>query len=216
MRTTSDPRVNYAALTPYTPYITSWSSENDLPTQIVELPGRPGIGYADETIIDRDSRGALWLRTPFQPGHGQPEFARVHPLRQRRAMQRLLCNVCAGPADHTAAGTLWLVRDYRDDWPNWPERMGVNEPPVCLPCARVAARLCPALRKGAAAIRARHAPIAGVSGMVYRSGGGTAPVAIAERSVAYEDPAIHWTQAAKLLRELHDCTIVPLEDILRS
>lgn len=208
--------VNHAALAPYTPYITSWSGEIDLPAQVIELRGRTSIGYADETVIDRDSRGALWLRAPSQPGHGQPQFARVHPLRQRRAMQRLLCNVCAGPADHTDDGTLWLVRDYRDDWPGWPERMGVTEPPVCAPCVRVAVRLCPALRKGAAAIRARHAPVAGVSGMRYRSGDGLVPVAIGEKTVAYEDPCIRWIQASKLVRELRGCTIVPLEELCRS
>lgn len=45
-------------------------------------------------------------------------------------MQRLLCNVCAQPADRSDDGVLWLLRDFRDDWPNWPQGMGAVEPPV--------------------------------------------------------------------------------------
>lgn len=69
--------------------------------------------------------------------------------------------VCAGPADRTDDGMLWLLTDHRTDWPGWPDRMGVNEPPVCLPCARLSVRLCPALRKGAALVRAGRYELAG-------------------------------------------------------
>jgi hypothetical protein len=205
-----EPRVNYAALIPYTPYVTQWSEEREPPCQVIERPGR-GIAYLDEMVSDRDSRGVLWFRTPSHPGHGEPLFAKVHPLRQRRAMLRLLCNVCAGPADQNEEGVLWLLRDFRDDWPGWPENMGVVEPPVCVPCVRVASRLCPALRKGAIAVRVRHAPVAGVRGLLYRSGGGLAPVP--EITLAYEDPRVRWVRAINLVRELHDCTIVELADM---
>jgi hypothetical protein len=214
-QTARDPRVNYAALTPYTPYITSWSEEKDPPYQLIERPGR-GIAYMDETLHDRDNRGALWLRTPWRPGSGQPQFARVHPFRQRRAMQRLLCNVCAKPADHADDGVLWLLRDFRDDWPGWPENMAVNEPPICVPCVQLAHRLCPALRQGAVALRVRHAPIIGVHGMLYRSNSGPVPLPIGEKTIPYDDPAIGWVRAAKLVRELHDCTIVEVEALCRS
>jgi hypothetical protein len=80
------------------PYITAWSEEPAPPVVLVERPG-VGIAYRDEVMADRDSRGVLWCRTPFRPGQGRPEFGRVHPARQRRTMQRLLCQVCAGPAD---------------------------------------------------------------------------------------------------------------------
>jgi hypothetical protein len=208
-------RINYTALTPYTPYITSWSGENDPSYQLIEYPGR-GIIYLDEELHDRDNHGALWLRTHWRPGHGQPQFARVHPVRQRRTMQRLLCNVCAKPADRTKDGVLWLLRDFRDDWPGWPENMAVNEPPVCMPCAGLASQLCPALRRGAVAVRARHAPIAGVHGTLYRSSGDLVPVATGDATIPYDDPAIRWVQAAKLVRELHDCTVVELDALCRN
>lgn len=201
---------NYAALVPYTPYITSWSEERGHPATVVERPGR-GIGYADETLYDRDRHGVLWLRNPVKQGVGEPEFARVHPLRQRRAMNRLLCNVCANPANRSDEGVLWLLRDYRDDWPGWPERMAVNEPPVCIPCARRASRLCPAMRRGAVAVRARHYPIAGVHGALYQTTGTPWPAVVDYRDVPYDDPAARWVQASKIFRQLGDCTIVPLD-----
>ena len=174
-----DTRFNYTALIPYTPYITQWSEEREPEALLVERPGR-GIAYLDETLADRDNRGVLWYRTPSHPGHGRPLFAKVHPLRQRRTMRRMLCNVCAKPADRNNEGALWLLRDFRDDWPGWPEKMGAVEPPVCLPCARRASRLCPALQKGAVAVRVQHAPIAGVRGALYRRTGGPVPEAVEE------------------------------------
>src|SRR5262245_43809587 len=95
------------------PYITTWSEEKHPPYELVEIPGR-GIAYRDETLADRDSNGVLWFHTPFRPGQGRPEFGKVHPARQRRTMQRLLCQVCAGPADTTEDGVLWLLKDHRE------------------------------------------------------------------------------------------------------
>lgn len=92
------------------PYITSWSAEQDLPYRLVERPGL-GIGYTDESFGDRDAHGVLWQRAAVRHGVGRPEFGKVHPLRQRRAMRQLLCQVCAGPADRNYDGVLWLLRD---------------------------------------------------------------------------------------------------------
>ena len=190
------------------PFITTWSGEHPLPTQVIERRGA-GIGFADETLGDRDEHGVLWRRVPSRPGTGRPRFGEVHPLRQRRTMRRLLCQVCAGPADHTDLGTLWLVRDHRDDWPQWPEHMAATEPPVCLPCARTSVRACPALRNGYAAIRVGRSVISGVYGAQYLPGPGL-PIAAADVTLAYDDPAIRWTCAGQLVRELLDCTIVNL------
>jgi hypothetical protein len=187
------------------PYITVWSTETEPPFEMVERPGG-GIAYRDETLADRDRDGVLWLRTPFGLGQGRPEFGKVHPARQRRVMRRLLCQVCAGPADRTGDGVLWLLKDHREDWPSWPDGMAVTEPPVCVPCVGAAVRLCPALRRGATTVRARDFPVAGVYGELYR--GGTTPVGAA--TVAYHDPAIRWVLAAALVRELKGCRLVPL------
>lgn len=205
-------RVNYTALAPYAPYIASWSEESLSSGAVIERPGR-GIGYADETVHDRDRHGVLWLRASSRPGRSEPLFATVHPLRQRRTMRRLLCNVCARPADRTTEGVLWLLKDHRTDWTGWPEHMGVTEPPVCLACARRSVRLCPALRReGAVAIRVRHAPISGVRGTLFRAGDGP-PVAMGGMTLAYGDPRLRWLRADKLVRELTDCTIVEPADL---
>jgi hypothetical protein len=207
-------RINYSALTPYTPYIVSWSEETDVPPSVIERPGR-GIGYLDETVFDRDRNGVLWLRALSRRGAGEPVFAKIHPLRQRRAMRRMLCSVCAQPADRNEDGVLWLLKDHREDWPGWPEGMALNEPPVCMPCARLSSRMCPKLRGGAVALRVRDAPISGVYGKVYDCNG-PLPVARAARTVTFESPAIRWVVAVMLAREVRDCTIVELADLWRD
>jgi hypothetical protein len=194
------------------PYIVLWSDEEDLSGPVVERPGL-GIGYADEFPTDRDERGVLWVRNLSRPKVGKPVFGDVHPLRQRRAMRRLLCQVCGGPADRTGDGVLWLLKDHRGDWAGWPENMAVTEPPVCMPCVRLSVRLCPALRKGAAVVRVREFPVTGVQGAVYC--GGARPVAVKHDLVAFEDPAIRWVRAMHPVRELHGCTIVPLGDYVK-
>jgi hypothetical protein len=190
------------------PYIVSWSAEHMSDVTVIERPGG-GIGYLGETLVDRDERGVLWRPMLSLRGQGRPEFGKVHPLRQRHAQIRLLCGICAGPADRNEQGVLWLVRDFRDDWPGWPEGMAVTEPPICLPCARLSIRVCPSLRKGFVALRASQSRIAGVAGIVYRAAK-PHPVPVCEDVVAFEDPAIRWTEAAHLLRELTQCTTVEL------
>lgn len=189
------------------PYITAWSAEQDLPYKLVERPGL-GVGYADELLTDRDARGVLWQRSSVHRQVGRPEFGRIHPLRQRRAMLRLLCQVCSDPADRTGDGVLWLLRDHRDDWQGWPEGMASVEPPVCASCVAVSLKLCPALRRGAAAVRAGEYPVVGVRGVLYRKGV-LGPVAVEAVNVSYDDPIVRWVVASALVRELQDCTLVP-------
>ncbi|OLF17413.1 hypothetical protein BU204_11600 [Actinophytocola xanthii] len=193
------------------PYVTQWTAEQDGGYELVERESI-GLAYADENIMDRDEHGVLWRRTPSRPGHGRPIFGMVHSLRQRRAMRRLLCQVCGEPASWTEDGVLWLLRDFRDDWPNWPENLAATEPPVCTPCAHKAVRLCPALRKGAAVIRVGRCPIVGVYGALYRVEGRRI-ITHGDESIAYDDPSIRWMRATKLVRELHDCTLVTLDGL---
>lgn len=193
------------------PYVTTWSAEQDLPSQVVEQPGC-GVGYADELLGDRDARGVLWQRPAVRHGVGKPEFGRVHPLRQRRAMRKLLCQVCAGPADWNDEGVLWLLRDYQDDWSEWPEGMACTEPPVCVPCVAFSLRLCPALRRGAVAVRVRAFEVAGVRGALYRKGM-SGPVAVQDVNLTYGDPDIRWVIASALIRELRGCTFVSLAEL---
>jgi hypothetical protein len=193
------------------PYITTWSGEQDLPAEVIQL-GQSGIGFADETVIDRDDHDVLWTRQLSRPGDGRPEFRQVHPLRQRRAMRRLLCQVCAQPADRNEQGVLWLLRDHRDDWPDWPEDMANTYPPVCLGCAHQSIRLCPTLRKGYVAVRALRFPYRGVYGQQYAPGHRW-PIPVEDGVVTYNNPAIRWTCAVQLVRSLQDCTIVDLDDV---
>lgn len=191
------------------PYITTWSAEQTLDSQVVQR-GLSGIGYADELLIDRDDRDVLWTRMSSRLGEGRPQFRRVHPVRQRRAMRRLLCQVCAQPADRNDQGVLWLLRDHREDWSGWPENMVNTYPPVCLSCARLSIRTCPALRRGYVAVRAHRFPFVGVYGVRYRAGH-PYPIPAEGAVVTYDDPAIRWTCAAQLARSLRDCTIVSLD-----
>ncbi|MEV6714074.1 hypothetical protein AB0M48_18780 [Lentzea sp. NPDC051208] len=192
------------------PYITAWSAEQDLPCALVERPDH-SIGYANELLSDRDRHGVLWRQTALRHRIGRPEFARVHPLRQRRAMELLLCQVCGGPADRNDDGVLWLQRDHRGDWPQWPNGMASVEPPVCVPCVPVARRMCPALQRGAVTVRVRDCPVAGVRGVFYQRSV-LAPAATKAGNFTYDDPAVRRVLASALIRELRGCVIVPLDE----
>lgn len=193
------------------PYITSWSGEQDLPYRLVVRPGQ-GIGYADELLGDRDAQGVLWQRAAIRREFGRPEFGKVHPLRQRRAMRQLLCQVCAGPADRSGDGVLWLLRDFREDWPGWPNGMACTEPPICVPCVSTSLRLCPALRRGAVAVRVQGYDVAGVRGALYREGP-LGPVASEAVNLSYDDPDVLWLVASALIRGLQGCKFVPIADL---
>jgi len=210
-RTERRPGATYRGMV--VPYVSSWSSERPARRKVVVRP-LSGIGFVDEVPGDRDEHGVLWRRVPSSPGVGEPEFGNIHTSRQCQAMRDLLCQVCGGPADQTAEGTLWLLKDHRGDWPDWPHRMGVTEPPICLPCAQTARDACPALRReGHVALRVAGCPVSGISGALYRAGG-VYPSATATgmAMVAFDDPAARWIQAAHLVREITRCTIVDLDN----
>ncbi|HEY0690949.1 MAG TPA: hypothetical protein VGD71_18165 [Kribbella sp.] len=198
------------ALLELTPYVTSWTGEQEPRLALVEREGR--LAYPKEGLDDRDRNGVLWSRAPLCPGRGRPDFAKVHPLRQRRAMAHLLCQVCGQPADSDEDGVLWLLPDFQNDWAGWPARMAAVEPPVCLGCVRVSVRYCPALRKGAVAVRVRNSTVVGVYGALYRPGP-LVPVPVGIDTVPYDDPRVRWVQAERLVRELGESKIVPLETL---
>lgn len=193
------------------PYITPWTGEREPDFKVVERRSG-GIGYARESVLDRDELGVLWSRLSSAPGRGRPAWGDVHPMRQRRAMARLLCQVCTEPADRNADGVLWLWKDHRDHWRGWPEDMWMPEPPVCRSCARLAVRLCPSLRPGAVAIRSGECPVIGVSGLVFQPDR-RGPVPTRHTNVPYDSPMAQWVLADKLLRALHDTVLVPMEEL---
>lgn len=194
----------------WVPYIGSWTGETrdeDSTEQVIQRPDGAGIGYLRETVVDRDEHGVLWRCPPSSVGVGRPLFKVIHPRRQRHAMRRLLCQVCAQPADWDERGVLWLLNDYRHDWPGWPERMANTQPPLCLPCARASVQLCPSLRRGWVAVRSRRHPIVGVAGDIYRPAF-PRPARVKGDVVGYDNPLVLWVKASQLVRELHGCTIL--------
>ncbi|MFF3753525.1 hypothetical protein ACFYYH_24140 [Streptomyces sp. NPDC002018] len=191
------------------PYIAQWSSERCPPVPV--LANGRGIHYADELPYDRDRRGVLWKRIGLSPGKGRPEFGNVHFFRQRRAMRKLLCQVCGGPADRTPEGTLWLVGEDADDQDEWAADLVTGHPPVCVPCAVTSVRACPHLRKRYVALRVRTFVPGGVQGALYRLRG-SLPVAYAAGGVPYDSGLIHWVLAGQLLMRLREFTLVDLAD----
>jgi hypothetical protein len=190
------------------PYITLWTSEGTERPLVVQR-GHEGIGYADERPDDRDPRGVLWARCSSHQGMGRPEFGKVHALRRREAMRELLCRMCGEPACGQQAGVLWLLSPEECDPGRPPARIETVTPPVCPPCARVSVTLCPHLRKGYVALRARSFDVIGVFGARYRPGPHGLQLEGAQRA-AYGRPEIQWTRASKLVMRLRRYTLIDL------
>ncbi|SCK23738.1 hypothetical protein H181DRAFT_01785 [Streptomyces sp. WMMB 714] len=191
-------------LTDVVPYITAWSSER-IPAQPVVAAG-PGIGFADETLHDRDRDGVLWTRVGHSPGRGRPEFGRVHALRQRRAMRKMLCQVCGGAADQARDGVLWVIGEEAADSGSLPDDLTTTHPPVCGPCAARAVRVCPHLRQRSVTLRVRRRTLVGVHGALYQPGH-PHPTARTATGVTYDDTHIHWTRAGQLVARLDSYTV---------
>jgi hypothetical protein len=130
------------------PYIAAWSAEQatDIARGVLMVRANPFTGrqqlrYRDEHPLDRDRHGIVWHRVAWAPGQGRPLFAEIHTLRQRRAMSRVLCQVCAGP------GEVWMTPALL--WNDHLAEHGsavpyaTNDPPVCRRCALLAATHCP-------------------------------------------------------------------------
>ncbi|GGP46416.1 hypothetical protein [Saccharothrix coeruleofusca] len=203
----ADNRGRYVSRLPV-PYVTAWSAEEVDSSAVVLLPDGQGIGYRDETPLDRDERGVLLKRTPDAPNRGKPEFGVVHAARQRHAMSHLLCQVCGNPADTDEGGTLWLLQDHRADWSGWPVGMACTEPPVCEECTALAARSCPALRRGHVLLRVRSAPLVGVRGTLWGRSPLGVPRAVDTITTTFEDPLIPWVLAFYLVRQLRQATLI--------
>jgi hypothetical protein len=190
------------------PFITAWSSEKKHHTTLVAHRGR--LAYADEHPLDRDTFGVLWRRIGISPGVGKPEYGRVHSLRQRRAMLRVLCQVCGGPAGKTSDGVLWLMGRAEYEREPWPSPIESPHPPVCLRCAVRAVQLCPHLRDHYIAVRVRRFHLAGVYGALYVPTL-TAPKVIDVQTLALSDSRTSWLQASQFIVRLVDYRVVDLD-----
>ncbi|KOV82476.1 hypothetical protein ADL03_24485 [Nocardia sp. NRRL S-836] len=195
------------------PHVTSWSAEQNLQCGLIVRPDRRGVGYVNELPGDRDEHGVLWVKVAERHGAGKPDFARVHPARQRQAMKELLCQVCAKPADRTSDGVLWLMRDHREtEDPDWPEHMASVEPPTCVPCIEISLRRCPALRRGAVAVRVHEYSVMGVRGTLYKPGV-FAPEPLRIEHLVHGDALAGWMVAASSFRLLQKCSFVSFEEL---
>jgi hypothetical protein len=198
------------------PYIGSWTGEQRCALRLAwrgTLNGGVRIGYADETPFDRDQEGVLWQRYTARVGAGRPLYTVVHPARQRRVMSRLLCQVCAQAADHTEAGTLWLLPAREVAAFDGQDGLVTQHPPLCVPCARISVRVCPGMRPGYVAIRA-HSVVCGVIGTIYRPLDHSPWMEIDADDtgdvVMFDHPSIAWTQAHQLTRMLINIRVVNL------
>lgn len=202
------------------PYITTWGQEvqaamngagtrgSTVRFQQLMVPGAPlTVGYVDEAPNDRDAFGCLWQRYPIAMGKGVPYFAKIHPARQRRAMTKMLCQVCGNPANFNEDGWLWLVT--HEDAARLAEggdpRVRTGNPPVCEPCCKLAREMCPHLLKGNATVRTRGYEPWGVYGIVADPTGSSPG-----HDVAYSDPRIHRTLAGQMLVVLQDVKLTDL------
>ncbi|MDT0305806.1 hypothetical protein RM780_02355 [Streptomyces sp. DSM 44917] len=186
------------------PYAAAWSAEKRaLPVAraLTVRPGGAGLAYRDERPGDRDRHGVLWARMAEAPGEGRPDFRALHSVRQREAMLRRLCQVCGGPAERTSRGWLFLMQRPEGE----PEGMLTTKPPVCRPCAGLAARHCPRLTDPVA-VHCRKPRVWGVFGGFLAPAPGGRFASSEDGHIPYGDPAAPWFLASQLVIELTRCT----------
>lgn len=187
------------------PYITAWSGEQVEQPYVIATS--EGIAYVGPTP-GRGSDGLLWRLWGLKQGSGEPDWKDVHGPRQRRAMRKFLCQVCGGPADRDERGWLWLLEDQRDRGPQWPNGQMTVHPPVCRPCAPVAAVQCGHLRReGVVAVRVGDVILDAVYGQHYFAS--FAGLVAGERDVfLVSDWQAKWVVAGQMAASLSRCTVL--------
>ncbi|MFD8430391.1 hypothetical protein [Streptomyces coelicoflavus] len=216
-RTSATPRL--------VPYITQREGEyGGLESELtlsMNAFGAVRLVYQEEAPADRGPRGELWARcsqllNAAGKPTGKPQWRMVNPIRQREAMERLRCQVDFCPAE-TDRGYVFLAGDVEDVSHRAGEPVRTAQPPVCLKHLRPAIELCPHLRKGHIAFRARASSLWGVIGTRYRlTATGLAPLPVDDDDapVAYGHSQLGWFLASQLVRELRDYEVVNLDDLV--
>ncbi|NKI42564.1 hypothetical protein [Streptomyces physcomitrii] len=138
----------------------------------------------------------------------------MHALRQRRAMKRLLCQVCGGVTEGRLPGgrRLFLVRAVEGHPVGEGERTA--SPPLCPPCALDSLRHCPHLRRGHTAALVEEVRPWGVAGLVHHPRTlRRIPTPEPLTLVPYGSPLLDWTLAARIMTTLHGCTPVDVREL---
>ncbi|MFK0279527.1 hypothetical protein ACIQVL_03500 [Streptomyces sp. NPDC090499] len=202
------------------PYITAWSAEAAPQPRVVRRTtgAGEGIGFEDEDPRTDRRYGVLWIRSTLAPGRGKPEFLLANPLRQRRAMEHSLCQVCSRPTIGTRADgrTLFLLGGARPIT----EGETTTAPPVHQTCARLAVEHCPPLGRGFAVALVERATLYGIAGVIYDPET-LAPLPRTEArpgELAHVDiasAASRWTLASFTVVSLHGVTAVGSDALRR-
>lgn len=170
------------------------------------------VRYADERPSDRCVDGYLWQRWEGTQTGGQSR-AEHHPERQRQVMRQPPSCGCSGEADVNERGMLWLLNaDASTEQLTFPCDIITATPPMCVPDAHQALRLCRALREGLIALRVRVAEPIGVKGTVY------SPPAPSQddQLVLFDDSRMDRVVARQMILKLYDAeqdtTTLPTSD----
>lgn len=193
---------------PIVPYVIPRAGEIiSHPTPVITPAG---VHYADpaQDRLHRDL-DTLWEQCTGTPTGPPQHTAELHPARQKKAMEELLCGGCQAPAARHSDGMTWVLPLYDDTPPaNW-DGIHTTIPPMCTPCANTAPQWYPRLREGHVELHVREADHIGVHGTLYpRPDHPETPDPHA--LVPYNSPDLPFIVARHVVRELHRTTLIRL------
>ena len=113
------------------PYVADWTGEHET-----------NIEY------NKELKHFVITTGPGSVGDGEPIFGRQNPPRQRECMMKLRCQVCHTELEHDDAWWFiagWIPADGKSGGD--PIDPHIEEPPLCIPCARFAVTVCPGLNR---------------------------------------------------------------------
>jgi hypothetical protein len=188
-------------MTPYSviPYVVAFANEvvHD-PVTFVPDAGGLRLAYPDERPEDRVN-GVLRVRVQDlrdQVDKRGPERMKTfNTLRQWRAMDNLLCQVCGKPTLDRRTGISPWVLTRTVFKPTGTHSGHTNAPPTCWNCLRIAVIECPMLRDNMSIHTVANATPAGVLAHVFRPGFQHVPV------IVNRDVFISWDRHARYHRK---------------
>jgi hypothetical protein len=119
------------------PAVALWTAERVGPTMVETAQGwepQPGTKWAKR-------EHGMWMITGPTKREGRPDFGATHSARQRKMMERGLCQVCN---EHVRGAMFWVIPDSEPHTMLWRAHLVLNAP-VCEPCLQLAMSVCPFL-----------------------------------------------------------------------